>query len=129
MTEENQFTDEYFINLTMDYDKRDDDIYPKWAVWCAKSDDKYYIDGKDGHFYTHVRTNEEIAIEQKKRELMEFVMNQDRPVDEEGNIAEDWMEYERYIHDLIMDEENILTAEAPMYKQWKNAQTDESTSK
>ena len=43
-----EYTDEYFINLTMDYDHRDDEIYPKWAVWCAKSNDRYYIDGKDG---------------------------------------------------------------------------------
>ena len=27
MTEETQYTDEFFINLTMDYDKRDDNIY------------------------------------------------------------------------------------------------------
>ena len=69
-----EFTDDYFLNLTMDYDKRDDSIYPKWAVWCAKSNDKYYIDGKDGHFFTHVRTDEEIAEERRKRHIMEMIM-------------------------------------------------------
>lgn len=77
-----EFTDEYFINLTMKYDERNDEIYPKWAVWCAKSDDKYYIDGKDGHFFTHVRTDEEIAEEQAKRRLMELVMDERFAFDE-----------------------------------------------
>jgi hypothetical protein len=71
----------------MKYDERDDEIYPKWAVWCAKSDDKYYIDGKDGHFFTHVRTEEEIADEQAKRRLFDLVMNE-RFVFDETNPTE-----------------------------------------
>ena len=101
MTEETNFSDDYFINLTMDYDKRDDSIYPKWAVWCAKSDDRYYIDGKDGHFFTHVRTDKEIAIERKRREIMETLHTQDIPMNEEGHPTEEWMEYERYVHEIV----------------------------
>lgn len=129
MTENTQFTDEYFINLTMDYDKRDDEIYPKWAVWCALSNDRYYIDGKDGHFYTHVRTDEEIAIERKRRELIEFINEQDRELDNEGHPTESWMEYERYIHELAMDNENILSIEPKTYVEWlhdKGLGTEES---
>ena len=129
MTENTQFTDDYFINLTMDYDKRDDAIYPKWAVWCALSEDRYYIDGKDGHFYTHVRTDEEIAIERKRRELIEFVNEQDRELDNEGHPTESWMEYERYMHELAMNTENILSVEPKTYVEWmhdKNLSKEES---
>lgn len=77
-----EFTDEYFINLTMKYDERDDEIYPKWAVWCAKSDDKYCIDGKDGHFYTRVRTEEEIAEEKALRNHHEMMMEERIKFDE-----------------------------------------------
>ena len=38
-----EFTDDYFLNLTMKYDERIDDIYCRWALWCAKSNDKYYV--------------------------------------------------------------------------------------
>jgi hypothetical protein len=122
MTEETQFTDEYFINLTMDYDKRDDSIYPKWAVWCAKSDDRYYIDGKDGHFYTHARTDEEIAIERKKREILEASHSQEMAVDEEGRPTEEWIKYECYLHDLVMDEEHILEVTPKTFEEWKQTQ-------
>ena len=71
--QEIEFNDEYFLNLTMKYDERNDDIYPKWAMWCANSEDKYYIDGKDGYFYTHIRTPEEIAKERKRREIQELI--------------------------------------------------------
>jgi len=121
MTEETQFTDEYFINLTMDYDKRDDNIYPKWAVWCAKSEDRYYIDGMNGHFYTHVRTDEEIAIERKRREIMETLHTQDIPMNEEGHPTEEWMEYERYVHEIEMDEEHILEATVMSFEEWKQS--------
>ena len=77
-----EFTDDYFLNLTMKYDERNDEIYPRWAVWCAKSDDKYYIDGKDGHFFTHVRTEEEIAEEKAKRNLREMIMRERIAFDE-----------------------------------------------
>jgi len=115
-----EFTDEYFINLTMDYDKRDDEIYPKWAVWCAKSNDRYYIDGKDGHFYTHERTDEEIAIERKKRELIEFVMEQriqNEPLEPESEKLKQFMEYEEYIRTLEMDE-NFLEVKPKTFEEW-----------
>jgi len=110
-----EFTDEYFINLIMDYDKRDDTIYPKWAVWCAQSNDRYYIDGANHHFFTHIRTDEEIAEERKKREIMEFMISQRPEIDK---IPEDWVEYEMYIQD------NINTAFmqdiSPLsYEEWK----------
>ncbi len=128
MTDNTQFTDDYFINLTMDYNKRDDAIYPKWAVWCALSEDRYYIDGKDGHFYTHVRTDEEIAIERKRREIFEFMMTQERPGPDDEN-CESWMEYERYIHELTMDDKDILVAEPKTFIEWmhdKGLGTEES---
>lgn len=118
MTEETKFTDDYFINLKMDYDKRDDEIYPKWAVWCALSDDRYYIDGKDGHFYTHVRTEQEIAIERKRRELIDFINEQERELDTDGHPTESWMEYERYIQELAMSDENILEITPKTYAEW-----------
>jgi len=114
-----EFTDEYFINLTMDFDKRDDTIYPKWAVWCAKSGDKYFIDGKDGHFFTHERTNEEIAIEKKKRMIIEFSFKQERELTEEGRPTEKWMGYESYLHELMMDKDNILQVKPKTFEQWK----------
>ena len=125
MTDETQFTDDYFINLTMDYDKRNDEIYPKWAVWCAKSNDRYYIDGKDGHFYTHVRTDEEIAIERKHREIMEFLMSQECQFDEEGHPTESWMKYERYIQDLMRDGEHALEIEPLTYEEWLGQEESE----
>lgn len=111
-----EFTDEYFLNLTMDYDKRDDEIYPKWAVWCALSEDKYYIDGKDGHFYTHVRTEEEIDIERRKREIVDmlYMQNRDLATDEE------WREYEMYIHEGCMDE-NIKQFIPMYFTEWKES--------
>ena len=124
MTEENQYTDDFFINLTMDYDKRDDEIYCRWAVWCALSNDRYYIDGKDGHFYTHVRTDEEIAIERKRREINEMLMTQERPVDEEGHPTESWMEYERYVNDIMMDATRVLTEPVLTFIEW--SQKEES---
>ena len=108
----NEFTDEYFLNLTMDYDKRDDEIYPKWAVWCALSEDKYYIDGKDGHFYTHVRTEEEIAKERRDRELNEFLFSQ-RPEEE----SEEWFKYELYIREKTFSED--LNEEVLPFEVWK----------
>lgn len=114
-----ELTDEYFLNLTMDYDHRDDEIYPKWAVWCAKSDDKYYIDGKDHHFYTHVRTDEEIKVERKRRELMDFSMEQRHSVEDskEEVSQEDFREYERYIFEN-MHNENILSFEPKTFAEW-----------
>lgn len=116
-----EFNDEYFLNLTMKYDERNDEIYPKWAVWCAKSDDKYYIDGKDGHFYTHVRTDKEIAIEKKKREILDMRSAIDIRLDENGHPTGDWMEYERYLHELIMDEEKILDIVPMKFDEWKKS--------
>lgn len=114
-----EFNDEYFLNLTMDFDKRDDEIYPKWAVWCANSNDRYFIDGKNGHFYTHIRTDEEIEIERKRRNLDEFVFMQDRT-----NISnEDWAKYEEDIREKRMKSEQegyILDFYPPNYEQWKN---------
>ena len=124
-----QYNDDFFINLTMEYDKRIDDIYCAWAVWCAKSDDRYFIDGKDGYFYTHVRTDEEIAIERKRRELIEFINEQDRELDNEGHPTESWMDYERYIHELAMSDQDILSITPKTYVEWmhdKNLSKEES---
>lgn len=121
MTDETQFTDEYFINLTMDYDKRIDDIYCRWAVWCAKSNDRYYIDGKDGHFYTHVRTDNEIAIERKTRQIIEFSLSQEIPITEEGHPTDEWMQYDTYIHEILMDKEHILEANPKTFAEWKES--------
>lgn len=116
-----EYIDEYFINLTMDYDERIDDIYCRWAVWCAKSNDRYYIDGKDHHFYTHVRTDEEIAIERKKRELMEFCFSQrdGLELEPETPAFEEFMEYERYIHEHMFDDASILFFEPKTFIEWK----------
>lgn len=111
-----QFSDEYFIKLTMDYDERDDNIYPKWALWCANSEDRYYIDGKDHHFYTHKRTDKEIEIERKKRQILEMSFSQDR----EGIDEEEWMEYEQYLHERTMDNEVVLNFNPPTFEEWKN---------
>jgi len=127
MTDETQFTDDYFINLTMDYDKRDDSIYPKWAVWCAQSDDKYYIDGKDGHFYTHVRTDREIAIEKKRREIIEFGMQQDVPHDEKGYRPDSYVEYDIYLRKLAMDDDKVLDANPLTYEEWLAEQNKEES--
>lgn len=115
-----QYDDEFFINLTMEYDKRIDDIYSSWAVWCAKSEDKYYIDGKDGYFYTHVRTDEEIAIERKKRANMEFVMEQrnaNEPLEPGTEKFEKFMEYEEYVRSLEMDED-FLEITPKTFEEW-----------
>ena len=112
-----ELNDEYFINLTMDYDKRDDEIYPKWAVWCASSNDKYYIDGKDHHFYTHERTDEEIKIERKKREILDMIHIQDR----NNTTPEEWQEYEEYLNNSIMDIENILDFIPMYFTEWKDS--------
>ena len=117
-----EFTDEYFINLTMKYDERDDEVYPKWAVWCAKSDDKYYIDGKDGHFFTHVRTEEEIAIERKMRELNNFVMEERFKANITPDSSEEDREMfrkyeEQYRHPH--DEKSILDITPISFEDWK----------
>lgn len=117
---EQEYTDEFFINLKMKYDERDDNIYPKWAVWCAKSEDKYYIDGKDGYFYTHIRTEHEIAIERKKRANMEFVMNQrmaNEPLEPGTEKFEKFMEYEEYVRSLEMDED-FLEITPKTFEEW-----------
>lgn len=115
-----EFTDEYFINLTMKYDERDDTIYPKWAVWCAKSDDKYYIDGKDGHFFTHVRTDEEVNIEKTKHKLMEKIMIERIALDSTEASEEDrklFEQYEEQYSHLI--HENALTVTFKTFEEWK----------
>ena len=121
-----EFTDDYFINLTMDYDKRDDSIYPKWAVWCAKSNDKYYIDGKDGHFYTHVRTDEEIAEERRKRHIMEMIMREriENEIDGDEEKEESFRKYEEYLNNLI----ETNSKEAPkLYKVWLKKEDSEES--
>lgn len=116
-----EFTDEYFLNLTMDYDHRDDEIYPKWAVWCAKSGDRYVIDGKDHHFYTRVRTDEEIALERKKRQLMEFSFSQRDGLELEPGTPEfdEFMKYESYLHEAAFREEDLLHFEPKTFAEWK----------
>lgn len=117
-----EFTDEYFLNLTMKYDERNDEIYPKWAVWCAKSDDKYYIDGKDGHFYTHVRTDEEIAIERKRRRIMESMLPERDAIigeDIDSPAFQEFMEYESYINEGLMDDDKVLEFEPISFEAWK----------
>ena len=116
-----ELTDEYFINLTMDYDKRDDNIYPKWAVWCAKSNDRYYIDGKDGHFYTHERTLDEIDIEKKKRAINDMLFSQDHDDSEE----ELWQRYNTYIFNILMDDQRIRTIVPKTFEQWKEDHKEE----
>lgn len=119
-----EFTDDYFINLTMKYDERDDSIYPKWAVWCAKSNDKYYIDGKDGHFFTHVRTDEEIAEERRKRHIMEMIMRERIENDIKEEDEESFREYENYLHNLI--ETNSKEPVKP-YKVWLKKEDSEES--
>ena len=117
-----QYNDDFFINLTMEYDKRIDDIYCAWAVWCAKSDDRYFIDGKDGYFYTHVRTDEEIAIERKKRVNMEFVMKErddNQPLEPDTDKYNKFLEYEEYVRSLEMDED-FLEKTPKTFKEWCN---------
>lgn len=116
-----EMTDEYFINLTMKYDERDDEIYPKWAQWCYKSDYRYYIDGKDGQFFTHIRTDDEIAIEKRKREIMEFVVEQRHKIDNFEEIREDFLNYEKYYHDKEFDD-NIMNVELISFEQWKETE-------
>ena len=116
-----EYTDEYFLNLTMDYDHRDDEIYPKWAVWCAKSGDRYVIDGKDHHFYTRVRTDEEIALERKKRSLMEMSFKQRaglnlKPGSED---SKEFMEYEGYLHESMFKEKDLLNFRPKTFAEWK----------
>lgn len=113
------FSDEYFINLTMDYDHRDDEIYPKWAVWCAKSDDRYVIDGKEHHFYTRVRTDEEISIERKKREIMESMFRQREEISSKDE--ELFREYELYLQDGIFRNENVLDFIPKSFVEWKES--------
>ena len=119
-----EFTDDYFINLTMKYDERDDSIYPKWAVWCAKSNDKYYIDGKDGHFFTHVRTDEEISNERRKRHIMEMMMRERIENDIKEEDEESYREYEDYLRNLI--ETNSKEPVKP-YKVWLNKEDSEES--
>ena len=120
-----EFTDDYFLNLTMKYDERIDDIYCRWAVWCAKSNDKYYIDGKDGHFFTHVRTDEEIAEERRKRYIMEMIMREriENEIDGNEEKEESFRIYEEYLHNIING--NIKRAPKP-YKVWlEKCETEE----
>lgn len=122
---EQQYTDEFFINLTMDYDHRDDTIYPKWAVWCAKSDDRYYIDGKDHHFYTHRRTDEEVMLEKKKRAIMDFCMHERMkldPMDFDSEEFKKFQKYEDYINDNLFDESKIKDFNPMTYAQWSSEQ-------
>ena len=51
-----KFSDDWFIQLVMPFNKYDEDIYAKWAIWCALSGNKYCIDAKDEYFYTHKLT-------------------------------------------------------------------------
>ena len=111
-----QFSDEYFTNLTMKYDERDDEIYPKWAVWCYNSNDKYFINGKNGYFYTQVRTDKEIEIERKHRVIDELIFTQNR----EGISEEDWRTYEEWIRNYTNSEEDLLEFIPITYKEWKN---------
>lgn len=114
--QEIEFNDEYFLNLTMKYDERNDDIYPKWAMWCANSEDKYYIDGKDGYFYTHIRTPEEIAKERKRREIQELIITKDM-IEGEDDLKQ---QYEDYLRDIMFNEEQLLEITPLPYEEWKN---------
>ena len=112
-----EFTDDYFRNLTMDFDNRDDEIYPQWALWCEKSNGKYFIDGKDGYFYTHERTQNEMEEENRHNTIMSFLMCQRPETDENGNLTTDWTDYETYIHNFSDSDEpleNILD-----FNKWK----------
>lgn len=113
------YTDEYFLHLTMKYDERDDNIYPKWASWCANSDDKYFIDGRDGYFYTHIRSEKEIQIEKKKHEIFDFIFMQRLQFGEDPRFEEyeqSYLNLER-LEDLNND---ILELELISFEDWKN---------
>lgn len=109
-----EFNDEYFLNLTMKYDERDDNIYPKWAVWCANSNGRYAIDGKDGYFYTRIKTDEEIKIEEKRFQFEEFLNKQNHRVD-------DWLEYEDFIKESFENNKNSLDFNLLTYSEWKSS--------
>lgn len=60
-----EHNDEFFINLEMTFDEKDEQLYVEWATWCTKSNNTYYIDSKvvDGKvtYFTKVRTDAEVA--------------------------------------------------------------------
>lgn len=114
MAEQN-YNDDYFINLVMDFNNVDEEIYTQWANWCANSGYRYYISIKDGKFYTAERSKTEIAREAKKKELMDFVSEQKKNIKEEE--LNKFLEYEQYIRSLEMDED-FLTIEPKTFKEW-----------
>ena len=107
------FMDDFFINLTMDWDNRDDEIYPKWAAWCAKSEGRYRISSKDGHFFTEERDENQIAIEEKRIEMTNFLVSQEIRDDDPL-----WLEYNSTMQDNINDNEKLLTMIPITYEEW-----------
>lgn len=116
-----EFTDEYFINLTMKYDERDDTIYPQWARWCYLSDDKYYIDGKDGYFFTHKRTEDEIVEEKAKKKLYEKVMKERMKIDREEVSSEDRELFDKYEEQFLNFHPELKVSEIQFvtFEEWK----------
>ena len=47
-----------------------------------------------------------------------MVMTQDRPVNEDGQVDESWMEYELYVHEIEMDEEKLMNTTVLSYCNW-----------
>jgi len=65
-------SDEFYKNLTMFLDDKDQELYNEWSLWTSQSNDRYYIDGQliDGEvmFFTNERTEQEIELMHKRNE-------------------------------------------------------------
>lgn len=84
-----EHTEEFFKTLTMKLSEKDDALYSEWSLWCAKSNLKYYIDGRSENgevvFFTHERTSSEIQTMKHLENLREFIkqLDPEDPIDEE----------------------------------------------
>lgn len=84
-----EHTEEFFKTLTMKLSEKDDALYSEWALWCAKSNLKYYIDGRSENgeivFFTYERTAPEIQTMKHLENLREFIkqLDPEDPIDEE----------------------------------------------
>lgn len=108
--------DKFFIQLTMDINNKDDDLYQKWALWCAKSNGKYTISVKDGtKFYTVIKTNEEIELDNLRTEYNTFLCIQNC----EHKITKKYQEYQHWFIENILDDEKILQFTPLTFEEWK----------
>lgn len=84
-----EHTEEFFKNLTMKLSEKDEALYAEWSLWCAKSDLKYYIDGRSENgevvFFTVERTQEEIDTIKYVQGLPAFLeqLDPEDPIDAE----------------------------------------------